>query len=58
MTYREASVRVSEANARRIIDSDLGDDNGIIFCVFAMRMTPVFGLLLSVNPRRLTIESK
>ncbi|CAK9204328.1 unnamed protein product [Sphagnum troendelagicum] len=32
MTNREASVRVSEANARRIIDSDHGNDNGIIFC--------------------------
>lgn len=58
MTNREASVRVTEANARRIIDSDHGNDNGIIFCVFAMRMMPVFGLLLSVSPRRLTIESK
>jgi hypothetical protein len=58
MTNREASVRVSEAHARRIIDSDHGNDNGIIFCVFAMRMMPVFGLLLSVSPRRLTIESK
>jgi hypothetical protein len=58
MTYREASVRVSEANARRIIDSDHGDDNGIIFSAFAMRMMPVFGRLLSVNPRELTIESK
>ncbi|CAN5959278.1 unnamed protein product [Sphagnum jensenii] len=47
MTNREASVRVSEAHARRIIDSDHGNDNGIIFCVFAMRMMPVFGLLLS-----------
>jgi hypothetical protein len=55
---RSKQARVSEANARTIVDSDHGDDIGIIFCVFALRMMPVFGLVLSVNPRRLTIESK